>query len=564
MTKNIEIIFKQNIEILSCLDKTILGFQMQNHYAALNYCSGLINLLSSNMNHIIEEKDYFNRDSVIFDQAGIDPILAGLLKAQEDRDYILLADILELQLKPFILSLQEAVVSKEKLIYDDNQYQNCLELMQKKNAELADILKHCLSPLQILDNGYYVEFTSSGLKTLAMNDENGVKYYYHSNADALHEAGMIAREWFQDNQSEYYIYGLGFGYHISELLELDDQIDIHVYESDLKIIQLACAFGYMDKLLDSDRVDIIYDPDFKQLNADINPLGEDSKFVIYYPALRNISNRYIREKLEDYFISSSSITNQLHKLNNNFKKNVQDDVESVDVLKEKFYKKDLYIIAAGPSLDRNFMELKNVSKNSIILATGTVLKKLLSAGIRPDYVIITDANKAVYKQIEGLKCNEIPLIYLSTVFHKVYADYRGEKYLVCQKEFRMAEEYAEKMGYHLYQTGGSVMTTAIDIGIQLECQRIICVGLDLAYTNNFDHACGTANANSISSNGLRYVKDVYGNMVGTSKNLDIYRKWIENRIHDVKNIEFIDATEGGAKIDGMKTMKLSDCIRTRD
>jgi len=28
----------------------------------------------------------------------------------------------------------------------------------------------------------------------------------------------------------------------------------------------------------------------------------------------------------------------------------------------------------------------------------------------------------------------------------------------------------------------------------------------------------------------------------------------------VENVEFIDATEGGAKIQGMKIMKLSECI----
>jgi hypothetical protein len=42
--------------------------------------------------------------------------------------------------------------------------------------------------------------------------------------------------------------------------------------------------------------------------------------------------------------------------------------------------------------------------------------------------------------------------------------------------------------------------------------------------------------------------------------LDIYRKWIEKRIKGIDNIEFIDATEGGALIEGMRVCKLVDVI----
>jgi hypothetical protein len=55
-------------------------------------------------------------------------------------------------------------------------------------------------------------------------------------------------------------------------------------------------------------------------------------------------------------------------------------------------------------------------------------------------------------------------------------------------------------------------------------------------------------------------KDIYGNIVQTGKNLDIYREWIERRIKEVQGVEFIDATEGGALILGTKIMSLKDTI----
>ena len=40
----------------------------------------------------------------------------------------------------------------------------------------------------------------------------------------------------------------------------------------------------------------------------------------------------------------------------------------------------------------------------------------------------------------------------------------------------------------------------------------------------------------------------------------MFRQWIESRIKGIDGIEFIDASEGGAKIKGMKVMRLDDVI----
>ncbi len=112
----------------------------------------------------------------------------------------------------------------------------------------------------------------------------------------------------------------------------------------------------------------------------------------------------------------------------------------------------------------------------------------------------------------------------------------------------------------LFNTGGSVSTTALDIGIKFGCKRIIFIGLDLAYTNNQGHALDTPTAEMMDTTELRKVLDINGRLVGTGKSLDIYRKWIEKRIKGIDNIEFIDATEGGALIEGMRVCKLVDVI----
>lgn len=566
MTREIENIFNKNIDLLNYSCKTVLYFRLQNFKRGMTYAIKTIDGMVSIIECLHKNQSYFNQNTILTDSDSINHMLYELLNAQEKSDYILLADLFEMQLNPYLVSLQEVIISKEDISLEDEQYNYNVELITKKDVALGTLLKKLNSPMERIKEGYWIEYTSSGLKTLALQDQTG-KYYLHSNGLVQKEATLLARDWFSDEISDYIIYGLGLAYHIKELLELDDSIKITVIESDINVIQLACAFSNIKDILQSDQVKLYYDPLFKQLTSSIQTINENKKFVIHYSSLRNIKDTGTRERLEDYFISYSSINNQLHNLNNNFKNNILQGDECVDSLQDIFFEKDLYIIAAGPSLDKNFMELKEVKErnpNAIVLATGTVFKKLIENGIQPDYIIIIDANPEVLNQIENFETGEIPLLYLSTVYHKVPRIYSGKKYIIFQEGYQKAEEYAKKKSYHLYQTGGSVSTTALELGIQFRCRRIIFLGLDLAYSNNMDHASGTSSVNQIKSANLRKVTDINGNRVYTVKSLDIYRRWIERRIQGLKHIDFIDATEGGVQKFGMKIMKLSECIKFTD
>lgn len=84
----------------------------------------------------------------------------------------------------------------------------------------------------------------------------------------------------------------------------------------------------------------------------------------------------------------------------------------------------------------------------------------------------------------------------------------------------------------------------------------------MAFTGGFDHASDTAQMKAVDDTSVVYrkVKAIAGGYVNTSKGLDVFRLWIEKRIEGIKDIEIIDATEGGALIKGMKIMPLSECV----
>lgn len=501
------------------------------YFRKLNYARGICEYqkILSDMDKFIElisEQKYSFVYNVI-DENGLLNMLSNLAGAFEVGDYQFVSDILQMQLIGCISLINEieGVMYEPKCNYDK----------------------------------WLIEPTSCGYVTCKYRDK-----YVHSNYP-IEQAISIADTWLEDGYYKYIVYGLGMGYHIDAMLRMDENIEVDVYEENQECISIARECGCLNRLEKTGRVRIFQKDVYQALSRKIRQLDNSTKFVIYEPSLQLIGNKEFLHWLEEYFVDYSSFFNQKRRLEYSFMKNIQLNSPNVDAIKDKIQGKNVYIIAAGPSLDNNYMELKKVGDSGVIIATGTVLGKLIRAGIYPDYFIITDTNDSTYPQIKGVEECKIPLLYLSTAYNKVVQDYKGEKYIILQKGYKRSESFAQAHNNNLYNTGGSVTTTAVDIAIQMGCKRLIGVGMDFAYTSGLDHARETPFVKEVSKSlSLREVEDVNGNIVNTTKVLDIYRKWIEERISwEISlgtDIEFIDATEGGAKIKGMKLMKLSECV----
>lgn len=556
---NLKDIFEINKDLIKKINKIVFFTQTQNYDRALRAATEVIDKINIFINTMMSFIEKHPSSNIIFDQIIFLQTLQELLDVQEKKDYILLADLYEAKMLPILMQLQESIIGSQGIIFDNDLYERNVNILCKSNGNVGIGSNQMSYSSHELEKGYAIEPTSCGAVTLAVGEDED-KYYFHSNINVYTEAFNLANSWYSKDKTTYVIYGLGLAYHISELHNIDEYIEIEVYESDINIIKLACAYTDNISLFDKAYVKLVYDPDFTLLTKRIGKMNLDTEFVIHYPSLKNIKNKQIRESLEDYFIQQSSINNQLHLLNGNFRRNIHNYDGVVDDLREEFEGKDLYIVAAGPSLDLNFKRLKEVKNKGIILATGTVFRKLISADIIPDYLIVTDANARVYKQIAGYEDYDIPMLFLSTAYYGFASNYKGKKYIICQKDYRKAEELASQLDLHCFLTGGSVSTTALDIGITFKCRRIIFLGLDLAYTNNYAHASDTSRRNIIINKDMISVEDINGQPIYTNRGLNMFRQWIESRIKGIDGIEFIDASEGGAKIKGMKVMRLDDVI----
>ena len=296
MTDNIKTIFHKNIDLLEQVDKAIYYFREQRHDLALGIIADSMNLIRHSLEAIIDNKDYFNLLSV----DSLMEMLSRVLEAYRMGDYILLADLLELQLVSFILGVQELIISKEELTFDEESYKENLKVLKSFSLGLEDLLAEQIDPQTFLMEGYRVEFSSCGLMTLAAQNRDD-SFYFHTNGRIASEAFMLARYWYNKEVKRYIIYGLGFGYHINELLTLSKDSEIIIYEEDLNVILLASAFTKLKDIFETGRVKLVYDPKFKELINRIDNLDKkDEIFCVHYPSYQNIRSEKGRERLRNH------------------------------------------------------------------------------------------------------------------------------------------------------------------------------------------------------------------------------------------------------------------------
>ena len=536
-------LFDYNRYSITLICEVVQDFRKQNFFMGASKFSQLLKYLDK-----IAQFIFLNEDCETIAEE-LHQILPALLQAQNSQDYILQADILEGDLLPLLQKLQIWLQNNTKVKLHNYAREN-MAVLQQKNRELYMQLRESHSTDEEGSHGRYaVTLAINGQPTIQVK-RNNYTFFMHSTVNPEMDANIFVEE--LPVAEQYVVLGLGLGYHLFALLKKYPDVKVTVLESELYLIRLALQYQDWTKYLRSGQVVIIYNPDIGKLVNQISAIQQPYELLVYYPTVQAVENDKIRQLLEDFFITVSSMREQKYFLDANFKKNTEKYLPDCSALKSLFYKQNIVIVGAGPSVNGQLEYLKKYRDKLRILATGHISRLLLKQGIIPDAIIITDSQPHMYKQVEGLDTKDIPLILLSTASSSVMDCYKGKIYIAFQEGYKPAEDMAKSMGVETYETGGSVTTTALDIALKFEAERIIFVGVDLAYIDGNSHAEGVGRKVT-NLEGLRKVVSCNGEELYTSKNLDIYRKWIERRIKNVKGIGIYN-TGNGAKIEGTQMM----------
>lgn len=465
---------------------------------------------------------------------------------------------------------KEIYYKNYKILKEYNEH-----IFKKQDEEqIKEDANVCIYETAAGSKGLYIDLAERGIIQLgsqyAPNAYAKIWFDYQQSINPIKEDSIII------------CFGLGSGEYIRQITKnrKEDNL-IFIYEPSVSVRNSVLYNIDLSGSID-DKTIIFTNTDednqlFKAHMATILSYSNISR-VIYYD-LPNY-RRAFKKEYDDYkYMIINAIKSEWLNINTDRRFSevkYKNDLASLEAAADSYSLNDLYdklpqgkpafIISAGPSLEKNIEDLKAVKDHGFIVATDTALKPLLAHGIIPDLYATIDAAK--YSELfENDIIKSLPLI--GTFYAKkeiiesnqniVFFDYENTAF---QKIMNKLEPHKK---HGILAQGGSVANFIFSFLVRAKMNPIVFVGQDLAYTNNKKHVEG---AFSDSQDVLQkdvdrnaYVEDNDGNLILTDPAFIIYKEWFEDYIYFYrKSFRFINATEGGAKINGTEVMTLKEVI----
>lgn len=261
----------------------------------------------------------------------------------------------------------------------------------------------------------------------------------------------------------------------------------------------------------------------------------------------------------------------------------------VDVLRDRFRGLPMVIVGAGPSLKKNAHLLKKIKGRAVIVAAITAYKAVLDYGVVPDFLISAEKIDLPH-YFTGTDVDKDVRLILGDVSHPgLFNRETGRKFVFYNAYISLSTAQAKLWGSDYFASiGGSVTTAALDMGIMFGCPQVIFIGQDLAYGDGESHAGGgvyeagnttidarrgvavvdlkyaIAEEKQVQEHRILWLKGLNGKPVPSKFDWVTFHQWFENYMEFVKKekiqVEVINATEGGAWIEGMEHMTLAEAV----
>lgn len=358
------------------------------------------------------------------------------------------------------------------------------------------------------------------------------------------EAQKFIESEFNNDNKGYLLIGLGLGYHLHALLNLvSDSKPIFVYALDSQEIDFYKSIYGSGKL--SSNVTIT--TDFRNITT-VN----DYQLIMPHVWLQVMDKQHpLYYLLMDIKMKQMSYKRFSSMMEMNFYENIQQKNFSLPQYRESLeQKKFSCLISSGPSLDTTKKWLEAVKGKAYLLCVGSALKVLLEEGIVPDGVIITDCQPTIIEQIkDSVYTGE--LFFLSTADFNTVRSHEGDKYILLQKGYELAEQYAKNLNYPLLETGGSVATTGFSLLEYLGFKSIVLFGQDLGFTDEYTHAANSTSGRNLSKDE-RYIEieSNSGALIKSLPNLYSYLTWFNRNCKNSKSYVY-NSAKNGAKIESV-------------
>lgn len=453
-----------------------------------------------------------------------------------------------------------------------------MEVLQKRDVDFYHKVKECLEQEEYCYDDFIMEQARDGSDILGIM-RDGKKVMLNSTYRPEEEAKKYVGKILLTENSITVLYGLGNGQIVSQIQKkINKEAMLLIYEPCKELFFFTMEHFDLTKVIEDKRVAIfvhgIEDDLFgfnlqlllTNVNVGVTVLKTHPKYRDLFPeeyeyvkkefdasrdsALTNLNTMIQQNRI----MTTNAIANIPHllrsKLATDFVNKFPEDVPAI-------------IVSGGPSLDKNYEVLKQAQGKAFIIAMDRTVRYLLDRGIVPDMCCSLDYAKNPHL-FEDEKVKDIPFLYMPELSHLVM-EIVGKKNLIYGTTgVDFCENLIRKYGKEpiVIPVGGSVATFAFGFVRTMGFKRLILVGQDLALTGGKVYPGelinGRAEANEFEN---RILPGNVEEWVETRGDFYIYWLWFNNAVKEAeKYMEVVNATEGGARIEGTKVMTLQEAV----
>lgn len=463
-------------------------------------------------------------------------------------------------------------------IFEDN-----IAALEKKYGYLAEKIKNV--DIDKASERIRVEQASNGMKILRVV-KDGRSWRLNSSWNPEIAAEVYAERYTLRLYGIYFVFGFSDGRYVRELLKKCDDTNLLVAcEPDLETFAMACHHFDFSDLIEDKRL-LLYFTEL-EIDADVTlqKLLDYTRIklidfyilpgydVLYHEACESFMDSVIERMRSEIVNKATHLTfdrvspqhTLFHMKNLIYHRNLEQLRKALS--EYNLTEIPAIIVSAGPSLDKNVHLLKEAQGKAFIIAVDASIRTVIRAGGRPDMLCSIDPHsperffegldlKEVFWSCTRLSNPDVTEKYAERIFYHGYFS----------KEWN--EILEEELGYPFPNliSGGSVSTEAFMLALYLGFRKIVLIGQDLAFTDGISHTKGIEGALGDNDEYIRgrhivEVEGIDGTMLETDFQMWYYKQWFEKAIRINQNaVRVIDATEGGAKIEGAEIRKFADVI----
>ncbi len=440
------------------------------------------------------------------------------------------------------------------------------------------------------ENKIKIVETRSGLKTMEIK-RNGINMFVHSKYDPETEAEKLASLNEISDDKHILFYGIGLGYLIKAYTKKYPEVKYSIYEPDpLILYHFLCHISlrvfsinnlqsiYIDNFFEES--ELVKHAFFQKFDESLVLVNLPSIEKLYNIEYKEFSNRLLNS-IKDRRINNRTKYSLERMWMLNSLENYKYLIKTPNILhmdNKCFKDKPAILVSAGPSLNEELENLRFIKQRGLayIFSVGSALYSLIENGIKPDAIFALDADETnydLYKIVFEKSDNDIPLCFSPALYHKVVSSYNSKMFHHLITRDTIASYYLRLENGDEFKTvnsAPSVAITTLQLLHKLKFDPIILVGQNFAFKNDRYYSDGIdlyEERKSLMSDNDRkemfLTESVDGGMVYTKDVLDTMRRQTSLAISYAKMTNVINATRGGAKIEGTAYETLESIINNK-